>query len=282
MSIVYLNGEFVPVEMAKISPLDRGFLFGDGVYEFIPSYGGRTIGLDYHIQRLENGLREVAINLATINWRFVVEQLIEINHGSNLGIYIQISRGADDKRTHQFPLNVKPTVFAMTQPIAKLVTADRRKAAGFSLVSTFDQRWRRCHIKSTSLLGNIMHFQQGFDRGVDEILLFNQKKELTECSACNVFVVNNNEVSTPLLDNQILPGVTRRLVIEAVNKDPDLKLFERIVTLNDAVNADEIWITSSTKQIAPIVRLDGLKVGTGQVGPIWQRCQELYDGIKFD
>ena len=281
MSIVYLNGEFLPIEQAKISPLDRGFLFGDGIYEFIPTYFGKAIGFEFHIDRMLTGLKNISIEIDELNWHSMIETLLSKNDGGNVGVYIQISRGADNKRTHHFPKNIKPTIFVMTQKIAALVEPDRNTAKGYSIVSSLDSRWDNCHIKSTSLLGNVLHFQHGYENGVDETLLHNSKNELTECSACNVFVIKNNNISTPLLDAQILPGVTRRLLVQAISNDSDLQLSERVVTLSEATDADEIWITSSTKQIAPVTKLDGQPIGTGQVGAMWTRCQKLYDDIKF-
>ena len=281
MSVVYLNGDYMPIEEARISPLDRGFLFGDGIYEFIPTYSGRAIGFEYHIDRMLTGLKNISVNIAELDWHTIVESLLNKNEAGNVGVYIQVSRGADTKRTHNFPKDVAPTVFIMIQKIAALVEPNIKTAKGFSLVSSLDRRWDNCHIKSTSLLGNVMHFQHGYENKVDETLLYNEKEELTECSACNVFIIKDDQICTPILDNQILPGVTRRILIEAINSDPSLKFTERVVTLQEAKNADELWITSSTKQIAPVTQLNGLPIGTGQVGAVWQKCQELYDGIKF-
>ena len=282
MSIVYLNGDFLPIEEAKISPLDRGFLFGDGIYDFIPTYSGKSVGFDYHINRMLDGLKRISLDIGEIDWNNIIENLLHKNEGDNLAVYIQVSRGADVKRTHNYPAGVKPTIFIMTQPIAKPMSADKQKAKGYSLVSTLDRRWDNCHIKSTSLLGNVLHFQYGYDNQIDETLLYNNNKELTECSACNVFVVKGNQISTPILDQQILPGITRRIVIDAIKNDSSLTLIEGTVTLDDARNADELWITSSSKQIAPVVQLDGKPVGDGKVGEIWEKCTSLFNEIKYD
>lgn len=284
MSIVFLNQEFMPINEAKISPLDRGFLFGDGVYEYIPTYNGKTIGLFHHLKRLNDGLKELQIKLKWSNeqWIEVINQLIQKNNAGNLAVYIQISRGADGDRKHQYPSNISPTIFAMTQSLPELLPTDRKTTKQYSIVSMQDKRWKNCHIKSTSLLGNVFHFQQAFAEKFDESLLYNKNNELTECAACNIFIVKNNIVSTPILDNQILPGVTRRMVIDILKQSSEFKCQERVINLSEAQQADEIWITSSSKQIAPVTLLDNKKVGNGQVGAVWEQCSKLYDNVKFD
>ncbi|MFT6732394.1 MAG: D-alanine transaminase [Polaribacter sp.] len=281
MSIAYLNGEFMPIEDAKISPLDRGFLFGDSIYEFIPYYKCCPVGFDLHIQRMLDGLSKIQIKIESTDWRGILDQIIAKNDGDELAVYIQVSRGADVKRAHQFPTNIKPTIFIMTQPIAKQVLANAETAKTYSVLTSLDQRWKHCDIKSTSLLGNVLHFQKGYENNKDETLLFNNDGNLTECSACNVFVVNGDKIATPILDKQILPGVTRRLVINAVNSSDEYSIEERNVSLEEAKLADEIWITSSSKQIAPVIEMDGIAVGNGKVGIVWEECSKLFDKIKY-
>ncbi|PHS16811.1 MAG: D-alanine aminotransferase [Kangiella sp.] len=281
MSIIYLNGEFMPIENAKISPLDRGFLFGDGIYEFIPFFHGRPVGFDLHIQRMLDGLAKIQIKVGDIDWRNILDQIISKNEGDELAVYIQVSRGADINRAHRFPTNIKPTIFIMTQPLAKETNPDASTAKTYSIVTSLDKRWKHCDVKSTSLLGNILHFQHGYESKVDETLLFNSEGYLTECSACNVFVIKGNKIITPILDKQILPGVTRRIVINAVNSSDKYSIEERNVNLEEARLADEIWITSSSKQIAPVIELDGNAVGNGKVGAVWEECSKLFDKIKY-
>ncbi|MEP0073657.1 MAG: aminotransferase class IV, partial [Marinomonas sp.] len=165
MSIVYLNGTFMPIEDAKISPLDRGFLFGDGIYEVIPSYDGKTVGLEPHMQRMFDGLAAIGIKSTKTleEWKEIIQTLLSKNGNGNLGVYLQVSRGADVKRYHAYPENVEPTIFAMTTAIKPAIEADASTAKGFSVGTTQDMRWKRCHIKSTALLGNVMHFQQGYE-----------------------------------------------------------------------------------------------------------------------
>lgn len=284
MSIVFLNGEYMPIEEAKISPLDRGFLFGDGIYEVIPSYFGKMVGFTAHINRMKDGLKSIGIELNwdDSQWLALCENLSSRNGNGPLGLYLHVSRGTDTKRFHAFPKNISPTVFAMAFEISVPKTPSLDTVGkGYDLTSTEDLRWKRCHIKSTSLLGNVLHFQEGFEAGSQETLLFNRNKELTEASSSNIFIVKNGVIATPIQDNQILPGVTRRLIIDILAKDGTLTVEERTITLAEVRAADEIWITSSSKEIAPVTKLDGAKVGNGAVGPVWLKASTLYTENKF-
>lgn len=284
MSIAYLNGAFVPLEEARISPLDRGFLFGDGIYEVIPYYDRKPVGFAPHMQRMQNGLAalEINCNKSIDEWRELLNELIARNEGDNLGVYLHVSRGADTKRFHAYPEQIEPTVFAFTFGIKDPEPVDRNKVHAYSVSTTEDLRWKRCNIKSTSLLGNVMHFQQGFAAGHNEILLYNQNNELTEGSSCNAFIVKDGTVITPVEDNQILPGITRRIIIDSLRADGSIPVEERTVTMDEVRNADEIWISSSSKEIAPVTRIDGNPVGNGEVGPVWEKAFRIYTDRKFD
>jgi D-alanine transaminase len=284
MNIAFLNGDYLPIEEAKISPLDRGFLFGDGIYEVIPSYFGKMVGFKGHISRMNDGLNAIGIELnwSDSQWQTLCETLSEKNGDGPLGIYLHVSRGADTKRFHAYPKGVEPTVFAMAFEIPVPKSPDLKTVGnGYALTSMEDLRWQRCHIKSTALLGNVLHFQQGYEAGSQESLLYNNKQELTEASASNIFIVKDGVIATPIQDNQILPGITRRLVIDILAKDGSLILEERIITLAEVKAADEIWITSSSKEIAPITMLDGVSVGDGKVGKVWLKAANLYFDNKF-
>ncbi|WP_286238144.1 aminotransferase class IV [Neptuniibacter halophilus] len=286
MSISYLNGDYMPLEEARISPLDRGFLFGDGIYEVIPYYGGKSVGLMPHIERMINGLAAIEIKSTKTadEWKTLLDDLVARNSdlGDNLGVYVHVSRGTDVKRYHAYPENVEPTIFAFCFKIKDPEPVDRTQVSQYSLISTEDLRWQRCHIKSTALLGNVIHFQEGYSSGNDEALLYNAKGDLTEGSSCNVFIVKDGVIATPIQDNQILPGITRRIIIDSIKADGSLKLEERNITLEEARNADEIWITSSSKEIAPVTKLDGQPVGDGKVGEIWEQAFRIYTASKFD
>ena len=284
MSIAFLDGSYMPIEQAKISPLDRGFLFGDGIYEVVPSYAGKMVGFAPHMLRMKSGLEAVGIKLdwSMDDWAELCQRLIAENGAGNLGIYLHVSRGADNKRYHAFPENVAPTVFAFTFEIAAAPVADKAKVKPYKVSTTRDLRWERCHIKSTALLGNVLHFQQGYEQGNDETLLFNADNQLTEASACNAFIVIDGTVITPPLDNQLLPGITRQIVLDVLRKDGRIKVEERSVSMDEVMNADEVWITSSSKEIAPVTEVDGKSVGNGEIGDIWLATQTLYSAGKFD
>ena len=283
MSIAYLDGAYLPIEEAKISPLDRGFLFGDGVYEVVPSYAGSMVGFAPHIARMQDGLAAIGMTLdwSESDWAELCNRLISENGTGNLGLYLHMSRGADTRRFHAFPKNVNPTVFAFTFEIAPPPVADKALAHGYHVATAKDLRWRRCHIKSTALLGNVLHFQQGYESNCDETILYNSNNELTEASACNAFIVKDGVVITPPLDNQLLPGITRHIVLDILRKDGAIKVEERVVTMDEVNNADEVWITSSSKEIAPVTQIDGVPVGDGQVGDVWLAAQTLYSANKF-
>ncbi|WP_067983626.1 aminotransferase class IV [Neptuniibacter pectenicola] len=286
MSISYLNGEYQPLSEARISPLDRGFLFGDGIYEVIPYYNGKSVGLMPHIERMINGLAAIEIKCTKTadEWKALLDDLVARNSdlAANLGVYVHISRGTDVKRYHAYPENVEPTVFAFTFPIKDPEPVDRAKVTQYSMISTEDLRWQRCHIKSTALLGNVIHFQEGYSSGNDEALLYNADGELTEGSSCNAFIVKDGVVITPIQDNQILPGITRRIILDSLRADGSLKVEERVVTMDEVRNADELWITSSSKEIAPVTQLDGKPVGDGEVGEVWEKAFQIYTDTKYD
>jgi D-alanine transaminase len=284
MSTVYLNGNYLPVDEARISPMDRGFLFGDGIYEVIPSYDGRLVGFGLHMSRMQEGLDAIDIQLQIQpeEWREITRQLIARNGGGNLGLYFHISRGADTQRHHAYPEGITPTLFAFAYEIPPSPTADPKTATTYTVSTAEDLRWRRCNIKSTALLGNVMHYQQGYSQGHSETVLYNQQDELTEAAACNVFVVKNGIVATPLLDHQILPGITRQMMLEILQQDGSIRVEERTVTLEELHGADEVWLSSSSKDIAAVVAVDGLPVADGNIGPVWLAAQTLYCAHKFD
>ena len=284
MSIVFLNDRYMPMEEAKISPMDRGFLFGDGIYEVIPSYDGELVGFAPHIDRMNQGLELIGIDFKwdVKKWRDVCETLIEKNGRGNLGIYLHVSRGADSKRFHAYPSDVAPTVYAYAFEIPAANVADKSKAKAYKVATTEDLRWQRCNIKSTALLGNVMHFQHGHAQGYNETILYNANNEMTEGSACNAYIVKDGVVITPPLDNQILPGITRLMLLDILAKHTDIKVEERIVTMDEVWAADEVWLTSSSKEIAPVIEMDGKPVGNGEIGDVWLKAQTAYTANKTD
>ena len=284
MTTVYLNGDFLPLEQARISPMDRGFLFGDGIYEVVPSHGGRLVGFGPHMQRMQDGLNALEIDLAidVDAWRTIALELAARNTLDNLAIYFHVSRGADSKREHAYPVDVTPTVFAFAYGIPPAPVADKSSVKPFTVATAEDLRWRRCNIKSTALLGNVMHLQQGQTDGYAETVLYNQQGEITEAAACNVFIVKNGVAATPDLDHQKLPGVTRRILIDILRRDGSIGIEERVITLDELRAADEVWLTSSSKELAPVIAVDGHPVGDGAVGDTWLAAQALFCAHKFD
>ena len=284
MTTVYLNGDYMPMEQAKISPMDRGFLFGDGIYEVVPSYDGKLVGFAPHMDRMQDGLDAIEIQLRVNHdaWRNIANELITRNDGGNIGIYFHVSRGADTQRHHAYPEGIAPTVYAFAFEIPPAPIADKSAAMPYTVSTAEDLRWKRCNIKSTALLGNVMHYQQGYARGHNETLLYNQDGELTEAAACNLYVIKNGIVATPLLDHQKLPGITRLMLLEILRRDGSIAVQERVVTLDELHNADEVWISSSSKEVAPVIEIDGTPVGDGTIGDVWLAAQTLYSAHKFD
>jgi D-alanine transaminase len=284
MNIAYLNGQYLPIEQAKISPLDRGFLFGDGVYEVVPSYGGKLVGFLPHLKRMNEGLEAIGISTgwSEKQWLELCLKLLQQNGAGNLGIYLQISRGAYATRAHRFPETVNPTIFAFCFEIPPAPVADKSLAKTYTVSTARDIRWDRRDIKSTSLLGNVLHYQQGVEQGNQETILYNANNELTEASSCNAFIVKDGTVITPPLDHQKLPGITRQILIDILRNDGNIPLEERVVKMDEVAEADEVWITSSSREIAPVVAIDSVPVGNGQVGDVWLAAQTLFSANRFN
>ena len=264
--------------------MDRGFLFGDGIYEVVPSYDGQMVGFGPHIDRMNKGLTAIDIDLnwSHERWKEVCDNLIEKNGSGNLALYLHVSRGADTKRFHAYPEDVKPTVFAFAFEIPPAPVADKSKVVGYKVATSRDLRWERCQIKSTALLGNVMHFQQGYQQGANETLLYNERNELTEASACNAYIVKDGVVITPPLDNQILPGITRQILLDLLRKDGSIPVEERTVTMDEVFTADEVWVTSSSKEVVPVIEIDGKPVGNGEIGDVWLVAQTIYSAGKLN
>ena len=284
MSIVFLNDSYVPMAEAKISPMDRGFLFGDGIYEVVPSYDGQIVGFAPHIERMNNGLAavDIAFRWPIQQWKEVCDNLIEKNGSGNLALYLHVSRGADTRRFHAYPEGVEPTVFAFAFEIPAEPVADKSKVTGYKVTTERDLRWERCQIKSTALLGNVMHFQHGYEQGANETLLYNERNELTEASACNAYIVKSGVVITPPADNQILAGITRHILLDLLRKEGSIAVEERIVTMDEVFDADEVWVTSSSKEVVPVLEIDGKSVGDGKIGDVWLAAQTIYSAGKLN
>jgi len=280
MSVAYLNGSFLPLEEARISPMDRGFLFADGVYEVIPYYSGKSFGLEGHLTRLQRSLREIklSIDLSLEEWKSLIDSLVLKNEGGDLSVYLQVTRGAYSKRDHAFPEKTNPTIFLMVSPIASPLAADVTKAEGISAITVPDIRWDRCDIKSISLLPNILLKHQAAAEGAQEAILVRDNL-VTECAAANVFAVKNGTIYTPAKGEHILGGITRDIII-GLAAEHGIPLKEIAMDVSLIEQADEIWISSSTREIVPVIKLNGHIVGSLQPGPIWKQMASYYQANK--
>ena len=289
MSVALFNGEFLPLESVRISPLDRGFLFGDSVYEVIPSYGGRFFLLDAHLDRLARSLEAIRLPdpLDRAQWEEQLTALLHHNGAGagaaegadgpppDLGVYLQVTRGVAP-RDHAFPENPRPTVLGMVSPIRPLAPTVREE--GLNAVTRTDDRWGRCDIKATTLLANVLARQEAAEAGAAEALLLRDGR-LTEGAASNAFVVRDVTVITPPLDPGLLPGVTRGFVLELARR-AGLPVAQRAVTDAELRAADEVWLSSSTRELLPVTRIDGQPVGSGRPGPVWARLHADYQAAK--
>ena len=277
--MVYLNGEFMPLEDAKIPVLDRGFIFGDGVYEVIPVYSRHPFRLTEHLQRLQNSLDGIRLAnpLSDPAWIKLVHEIIAKNEGEDQSIYLQVTRGVA-RRDHAFPKDVKQTVFMMSSP---LTTPPREQIDnGAPAITASDFRWLKCDVKSIALLGNCLLRQLAVDAGAVETILFRDGK-LTEASASNVFVVKNGVLLAPPKNNLVLPGITYDVVLEIASAR-EFEVEVRAISESEVRSADEIWVTSSTKEVLAITTLDGKPVGDGRPGMLFRRMHALYQEFKRD
>jgi D-alanine transaminase len=274
---VFLNGKLLPIEQASVSVLDRGFIFGDGVYELVPVYSRVPFRLDEHLTRLERSLGEAKIRnpYTRAQWRSNIYQVIDAQTFDDQGVYFQVTRGVA-KRDHAFPKSLEPTVFMMSNALVSPPQAQVDK--GGAAVSATDNRWLRCDIKSISLIGNCLLRQMSAEAGAVETILFRDGK-LTEASASNVFTVKRGVIHSPPKSNLILPGITYDVVSELARAN-NLPIEFRDVAEAEVRAADEIWVTSSSKEVLAIVELDGKPVGDGRPGPVFRRMHQLYQEFK--
>ncbi|MSQ63514.1 MAG: D-amino acid aminotransferase [Betaproteobacteria bacterium] len=275
--MVFLNGLFMPVEEARVPVLDRGFIFGDGVYELIPVYSRVPFRMDEHLARLERSLAAVRIRnpYGREEWRDIILQLVAKQSFEDQGVYFQVTRGVA-RRDHAFPKDSAPTVFVMSNPLVN--PPQELVERGAAAVSAVDNRWHRCDIKSISLIGNCLLRQVSADAGAVETILFRDGK-LTEASASNVFVVKGGVILSPPTSNLILPGITYDVIAE-IAQAAGLPLEYREIGEAEVRGADEVWITSSSKEVLAIVTLDGKPVAGGRPGPVFRRVHALYQEFK--
>ena len=275
--IVYLNGQFLPIEEAKVSVLDRGFIYGDGVYELIPVYKRRPFRLPQHLTRLQHSLD--GIRLANphseAEWTEIVSELIARQPFDDQGVYFQVTRGVA-KRDHTFPAGVSPSVFMMSNPLVTPTPDQIEK--GVAVVTADDNRWQRCDLKTISLVGNVLMRQLAADAGAVETVMF-REGNLTEASASNVLVVIHGVIVAPPKDHLILPGITYGAAYEFA-REAGMPFEMRSVSRAEVQVADEMWLSSSTKEVIAVTTMDGRPFASGVPGPMFRRMHALFQAHK--
>ena len=273
-SLCYLNGTYVPLASASIPVLDRGFIFGDGIYEVVPAYHKRPFRLEQHLDRMQRSLAETRIENphSRDEWRAIIDRLIRSSAAEDLIVYVQITRGVA-KRDFAFPAGVAPTVFAMASPLTRPGPAQRD--GGLRAISVADQRWLRCDIKSVSLLGAVLARQQAAERGLDEVVQHRDGR-LTEGSASNVWVVKAGRVLAPPRDNLILEGI-RYGFVQELCEQAAIPFEIRVISMDEVRSADELMLSAATRELLPIVELDGQRIGDGRPGAVYRQLRRGYD-----
>ena len=274
---VYLNGEFMPLAEARIPVLDRGFIFGDGVYEVIPVYSRRPFRLPGHLERLQRSLDAIRLAnpMTDAEWSRLINDLVARHAAEDQSVYLQVTRGVA-KRDHAFPKEGKQTVFMMSSPLT--TPSQDLVDNGVPCITAVDYRWLKCDVKTVSLLGNCLLRQSAADAGAAEVVLF-RDGHLTEASASNVFVVVNGKLLAPPKTHLILPGITYDVVLELAAAI-GIAIELRGIPEQEARGADEIWVTSSTKEVLAVVTLDGRPVGNGKPGPVFKRVYQAFQEFK--
>ncbi|HHI77562.1 MAG TPA: D-amino acid aminotransferase [Gammaproteobacteria bacterium] len=278
MDRVYLDGEFLPRDAACVPVTDRGLLFGDSVYEVIPAYGGVPFRLEQHLDRLERSLTAIRMSnpLTRAEWERVIGELCRDCGGADRSVYLQVTRGAYPTRAHRIPESVQPSVIAFTAPIPE--RDPRIPREGIAAITVPDIRWARCDIKATTLLPNILAQAEAVEKGAEDAIFLRDGLAM-EGTASNLFIVLDGLLITPPNSHHTLPGITRDLVLELARED-GIPHAEAAIAEAELRRATEIWLTSSTREVAPVVRLDGEAVGAGRPGPLWQRMDALYQAAK--
>lgn len=274
LPICYLDGAYVPLREARISPLDRGFLFGDSVYEVLPVFGGRMFLFRQHFDRLARSLTQIRLASPHTHaqWIEILQELIRRNGGVDMYLYVQVTRGKEFGRNHAFPQQVTPTVFAMASPLPALT--DELRANGLAAITVEDFRWGRCDIKATSLLANVLLKQQAVDAGAQEAILV-REGEVLEGSSTSVFVIIDGGLVTPPNSQRILPGTTRDTVLELAK--PIMPVEVRHIPVEDLFRADEVWLSAATRDVMPVTRIDGRPIGDGRPGPLCRSMNAAFN-----
>ena len=278
LPLAYFNGSYLPLAEVRISPLDRGFLFGDGVYEVIPAYAGRLFHLPAHLQRLQSSLEGIRLRNPhrADEWSTLLNQLVQKNGGRDQALYLQVTRGADRGRDHGFPHDVAPTVFAMCAALAPLPA--KLLQDGAHAITLDDIRWRRCDIKTTALLGNVLLSQAAMDAHCQEAVLV-RDGYATEGTASGLFIVQEGVILTPPKSQDLLPSITRDVILQLAQQQ-HMACREARIPAEQLHRAGEIWFASSTREVYAVTRLDGRAVGDGRPGVLWRRMYALFQQHK--
>ncbi len=276
MKTTFINGVYLDSDDAKISVFDRGFLFGDAVYEVLPVYNGQPFFVDQHIERLNSNLKKTKIAIPQYDWYEVINRLITANNGGNLQIYIQVTRGNQGIRKHDIPSSISPSVIAFTMYNPFPSDLDKEKGLAAQLIE--DIRWSRCDIKTTSLIANILLNDEAVSAGYQTTILI-RDGIINEGSTANVFLVSQEDViKTAPLTNLCLPGITRQVAIELISQ-LNWDFSEENISAADLFNAKEVWITSTTKEIMPVTRINDFFINEGKAGKYWRIINKSYQEL---
>ncbi len=271
MSICFLNDKYLDIQEAKISPLDRGFLFGDAIYEVIIAVNKKPFVLGAHLTRLKKNISSLKYSLpGQLDLEEIILEVISRNKFINQVIYVQISRGTDTVRDHIPSNDLIPTIFVSSHELK----TDFSPNSGEKAILLEDFRWRKSQIKATSLLANVIYRSEAKHQEVFETILF-ENGFITEGAVSNVFCCINNKIITPPLTENILPGVTRKVILELI-QDSSLEYEETKIPVNSILSAEEIWVTNSTKGVIPIIELDGRKIGSGLPGEKYLQISKAF------
>jgi D-alanine transaminase len=274
--VVYLNGNFLPLADARVSVLDRGFIYGDGVYEVVPVYARKPFRMPQHLTRLQNSLDGIRLaNPHAQRWDALIAELVAHQPFDDQAVYLQITRGVA-KRDHAFPHGVAPTVFMMSNPL--VLPTREQVERGVAVITTQDNRWLRCDLKTTSLVGNVLMRQLAVDHDAVETVMF-RDGHLTEASASNVLIVRDGTIIAPPKDNLILPGITYDATLEIAH-DAGVSLDVRAVTHAETLGADEMWLSSSTKEVLAVTKVDEKPFAGGAPGPVFRRVWAAFQERK--
>jgi len=271
--VVFLNGNYISKSDAFISVMDRGFLFGDGVYEVIPVYNRKLFKPSEHLERLQKSLNSTQISnpYSEQEWHEIIGTIVSSSDQQNQSVYLQISRGTGSKRSHTFD-ELVPSVYVESNPLVP--RTQKEMSTGFKAITMEDIRWDKCDIKSISLLANVLYSQKAKQSGAEEAILY-KNNTITEGATSNVFSVKNDVLFTHPIGSNILSGITRDLVLQSA-KSCKITVKEKAFSLEDLFNSDEVWISSSTREVVPITTVDNVLINNGKVGSLWKSVHENY------